>query len=92
MVDLYIPYAFIVVIVSDGDDDDCNGDAIGFDIISHAHQSWSEVTELIEEKLLTRQEVEAMWEGLPKTEGGIDLGGFWTFDRQVNTHTRHRPL
>lgn len=50
----------------------------------HGLLSWSEVTELIEEKLLTRQEVEAMWEGLPKTEGGIDLGGFWTFDRQLS--------
>lgn len=55
------------------------------------------MTELIEEGLLTQQEVEQMWEGLPKvanrvkaagepgTEEGmlINLQGFLDFDRKV---------
>ncbi|CAM9265325.1 unnamed protein product [Scytosiphon promiscuus] len=58
---------------------------------------WSEVTELLEEDLLTQQEVEQMWSGLPKvanrvkgagTAGSdegtlINLEGFLEFDRQV---------
>lgn len=55
------------------------------------------MVELLEEGLLTQQEVEKMWEGLPKvanrvkaaglpgTEEGmlINLEGFLEFDRQV---------
>lgn len=56
------------------------------------------MTELVEEGLLTQQEVEQMWEGLPKvansvkaarapgTEEGmlINLEGFLEFDRKVD--------
>ncbi|CAN0290334.1 unnamed protein product, partial [Ectocarpus sp. 12 AP-2014] len=59
---------------------------------------WSEVTELFEEGLLKQEEVEQMWEGLPKvanrvqaageagTEEGmlINLAGFLEFDRQLS--------
>lgn len=58
---------------------------------------WSEVTELIDEDLLTREEVELIWDGLPKvadsvptagasgSDGGtlIDVQGFLAFDRRV---------
>lgn len=60
------------------------------------------MTELVEEGLLTQQEVEQMWEGLPKvanrvkaagapgTEEGmlINLEGFLEFDRKVNQNKR----
>lgn len=56
------------------------------------------MTELLEEGLLVRKEVEQMWEGLPKaanrvTAAGVpgtnkgtlvDLQGFLEFDRQVH--------
>eukprot|EP00752_Nemacystus_decipiens_P009010 g8043.t1 len=59
---------------------------------------WDEVTELVEEGLLTQQEVEQMWEGLPKvansvkaagapgTDQGmlINLQGFLEFDRKLS--------
>ncbi|CBJ30044.1 expressed unknown protein [Ectocarpus siliculosus] len=59
---------------------------------------WSELTELFEEGLLKQEEVEQMWEGLPKvanrvqaageagTEEGmlINLSGFLEFDRQLS--------
>lgn len=55
------------------------------------------MTELLEENLVTREEVEQMWEGLPKATNSvkavgtpeaekgtlINLEGFLEFDRQV---------
>lgn len=60
---------------------------------------WSEVTELIDEGLLTCEEVELIWDGLPKvansvstagasgTDVGtlIDVQGFLEFDRKVRS-------
>lgn len=65
--------------------------------IDAGKRRWSEVTELLEEDLLTQKEVEQMWSGLPKvanrvkaagtagSEEGtlINLEGFLEFDRQV---------
>lgn len=61
------------------------------------------MTELLEEDLLTRKEVEQMWTGLPKvanrvkaagavgSEEGtlINLDGFLEFDRQVRKTCPH---
>ena len=58
---------------------------------------WSEVTELLEEGLVTQEEVEQMWENLPKVANSINAAGaagvekgtlinfqgFLEFDRQV---------
>jgi len=63
------------------------------------------VTELIEEGLLSQEEVEQIWKGLPKvanrvkaagtagTEKGmlINLDGFLEFDRQVHMHLSGPP-
>lgn len=59
---------------------------------------WSEVTELLEEGLVTREEVEQMWESLPKAANSVEAAGaagvekrtlinfqgFLEFDKQVN--------
>ncbi|CAM9171196.1 unnamed protein product [Laminaria digitata] len=59
---------------------------------------WSEVTELLEEGLVAREEVEQMWEGLPKAANSVEAAGvagvekgtlinfqgFLEFDRQLS--------
>lgn len=50
---------------------------------------WSEVSELIKDDLLGRQEVEEMFDGLPKAGDGlsVDLAGFVEFTRKVSRCT-----
>ena len=54
---------------------------------------WSEVSELLEDELLTNQELDALFEGLPKAGDGvsIDLAGFVEFSRKVTRDVRVLP-
>lgn len=48
---------------------------------------WTEVSELLEDELLSVAELEKMWEALPKAPGAsrwIDLEGFAEFARRVS--------